>query len=238
MSSSQKIVIMQPYFLPYMGYWQLMAQADIFVVYDTIQFSKKGWINRNRFLKNGTDAMFSIPLKKDSDYLHVKDRFLADAYDREKLIRQFQGAYAKASYYDDHFPLIKDIIRCDHDNLFDYIHNSILKIRDCLGLKTDIIKSSDIDTGMDDLKGQGKVIALCKKLNATDYINPIGGLELYDKQDFKDEGIDLKFLKSKPLHYETLKGQSALLHMSILDVMMFNNREDIVRTVNKEFEWV
>lgn len=238
MSSSQKIVIMQPYFLPYMGYWQLMAQADIFVVYDTIEFSKKGWINRNRFLQNGTDQMFSIPLKKDSDYLHVKDRFLADAYDREKLIRQFQGAYGKAPYFKDHFPVIEDIIMCDHDNLFDYIHNSILKICGFLGLKTDIIKSSAIDAGIDDLKGQDKVIALCKKLNATDYINLIGGLELYDKQDFENEGLNLKFLKSKPLHYETLKGQSALPHMSILDVFMFNSREDIVRAMDKEFEWV
>ena len=229
---------MQPYFLPYMGYWQMMAQADIFVVYDTIQFTKKGWINRNRFLQNGTDVIFSIPLKKDSDYLHVKDRFLADAYDRQKLIRQFQGGYSKAPYFKDHFPIIEEIILSPYDNLFDYIHNSILKIREFLDIDTAIIKSSDADHGMADLKGRDKVVALCKAIGATDYINPIGGMEMYDKGDFANEGINLTFLRSKPLNYETFNGHGALPHMSILDVMMFNSKEVILEFLNKEFEWV
>ena len=233
-----KIAIMQPYFLPYMGYWQLIDQADIFVVYDTIQFTKKGWINRNRFLQNGSDQMFSIPLKKDSDYLHVKDRFLADMYDREKLIRQFQGAYSKAPYFKDHFPVIEDIIRDDHNNLFDYVYQSILKISHFLGIDTKIIKSSDIDEEIENLKGADKVIAICKKLGSENYINPIGGLDLYDKQDFKDKGINLTFLKSHVLDYETFKGNKALPHMSILDVMMFHNRDSILTAMKKEFEWV
>lgn len=231
------IAIMQPYFLPYMGYWQLMAQADYFIVYDTIQFTKKGWINRNRFLKNGTDTRFSIPLKKDSNYLHVRDRFLADVYDREKLIRQFHGAYSKAPYFKNHFPLIDDIVRFDNNNLFNYIHNSICIIHHFMGLESKIIKSSDIDAGSEDKKGRDRVISLCKAMGATDYINPIGGVELYDKQDFKNEGINLTFLRSIPLSYETLKGQKALPHMSILDVMMFNDRDTIL-TALKEFEWV
>ena len=61
--SGRTLGIMQPYFLPYIGYWQLLSAVDQFVVYDNIKYTKKGWINRNRFLRDGTDAVFTIPLK-------------------------------------------------------------------------------------------------------------------------------------------------------------------------------
>ena len=77
---------MQPYFLPYIGYWQLLAAVDRFVVYDNIQYAKKGWINRNRFLRNGADASFTVPLKKGSDFLDVADRFIADDFEAKTLL--------------------------------------------------------------------------------------------------------------------------------------------------------
>jgi hypothetical protein len=87
---------MQPYFLPYIGYWQLIGAVDVFVVYDNIKYTKKGWINRNRFLRNGTEALFSLPLRKDSDFLDVNQRYLADSFHREDLINRFREAYRKA----------------------------------------------------------------------------------------------------------------------------------------------
>ena len=67
-SRGKKLGVMQPYFLPYIGYFQLIEAADVFVVYDNIKYTKKGWINRNRMLRNGSDMVFSLPLKKDSDF--------------------------------------------------------------------------------------------------------------------------------------------------------------------------
>ncbi|WP_272927898.1 WbqC family protein [Pectobacterium carotovorum] len=86
-----KYAVMQPYFFPYIGYFQLMAEVDVFVVYDNIKYTKKGWINRNRILLNGKDSTFSLPLKKDSDFLDVKDRVLSETFNRDDLINKIRG---------------------------------------------------------------------------------------------------------------------------------------------------
>ncbi len=105
-----RTAIMQPYFLPYLGYFQLISAVDRFVVYDTIQFTKKGWINRNQMLLNGTATMFSVPVKKDSDYLDVVDRHVADSFDPAKLCNQISGAYRKAPEFDATMPFVEDIL--------------------------------------------------------------------------------------------------------------------------------
>jgi hypothetical protein len=79
-----KLAVMQPYFLPYLGYWQLMNMADTFVVYDNIQFSKRGWFHRNRLLLNKKEEMFTIPLKKDSDFLNINERFISKEWEKGK----------------------------------------------------------------------------------------------------------------------------------------------------------
>ncbi len=114
----KKIAIMQPYFLPYMGYWQLIHDVDEFVIYDTIKYTKKGWINRNRYLHNDTDKLFSLPLKNDSDFLYVRDRFLSPDFDRQKLIRQLSSSYSQSSCFKENFSLIEEIILNPEDNLF------------------------------------------------------------------------------------------------------------------------
>lgn len=220
------VAIMQPYFLPYMGYWQLINAADEFVVYDNIQYTKKGWINRNRFLQNGKDEMFSLPLKADSDFLDVADRDLSPSFERDKLTRQLQGAYRKAPHYEENFPVIEAVIRHPENNLSAYINHSILTLCAYLGIETKITKSSEIRIDHKALKGQAKVIAICKALGAQEYMNPIGGLDLYDKDEFKDQGLNLTFLRSRPLEYKAFSGM-ALPHMSILDVLMFNSLSQV-----------
>ena len=101
-----KVGIMQPYFLPYVGYFQLIAAVDLFIVYDNIKYTKKGWINRNRMLLNGTDTTFSLPLRKDSDYLNVVDRELSLDFDRHKLLNQLRGAYIRAPYFNVVWPML------------------------------------------------------------------------------------------------------------------------------------
>lgn len=220
------IAIMQPYFLPYMGYWQLINAVDEFVIYDTIQYTKKGWINRNRFLRNGRDEIFSLPLKKDASSLFVKERSLAENFDRHKLIRQLCEAYKTAPYFSNHFPLFEDIINNREQNLFEYIFCSVKKICHFLDIQTPITKSSSIKSGHEEEKGTHKVLNICKSLGATNYLNPEGGKALYHHDDFNREGISLSFLCSKPLGYQSF-GVTCIPHLSILDVMMFSSAEQV-----------
>ena len=225
-----KLGIMQPYFLPYIGYFQLLNAVDKYVIYDNIQYTKKGWINRNRILKNGKDLMITIPLEKDSDYLDVKERSLSVGFDKKKLLNQIRESYRKAPYFEQTIPLIERIVNFDDNNLFHYIDNSVREICRYLGINTEIIISSSL--GIDhSLKGQDKVIAICKELKATDYYNAIGGQELYSPEEFKKENINLHFISSSPIEYKQFANEF-VPWLSILDVMMFNSLEDIHRILD------
>lgn len=225
-----KLGIMQPYFLPYIGYFQLLNAVDKYVIYDNIQYTKKGWINRNRILKNGKDLMITIPLEKDSDYLDVKERSLSVGFDKKKLLNQIRESYRKAPYFEQTIPLIERIVNFDDNNLFHYIDNSVREICRYLEINTEIIISSSL--GIDhSLKGQDKVIAICKELKATDYYNAIGGQELYSPEEFKKENINLHFISSSPIEYKQFSNEF-VPWLSILDVMMFNSLEDIHRILD------
>ncbi|MBN9547260.1 MAG: WbqC family protein [Alphaproteobacteria bacterium] len=231
-----KLAIMQPYFLPYIGYYQLIAAVDVFVVYDNIKYTKKGWINRNRMLLNGTDATFSLPLKKDSDYLDVIQREISPDFDRAKLLNQFEGAYRRAPYFAQTFSLLERIVRSEHSNLFHYIRSSIVETCAHLGIKTKICISSEVDIDHG-LRGQDKVLAICKSLGARTYINAIGGLELYGPEEFKARGVELKFIKSKPLEYAQF-GNEFVPWLSIVDVMMFNSLETVYDVASHNYELI
>ena len=229
-----KVAIMQPYFFPYIGYFQLIAAVDKFIVYDNIKYTKKGWINRNRMLLNGSDAMFSLPLKRDSDHLYVAQRELSDDFDSNKLLNQLKGAYFSAPYFDQTYSLMEGVIRCRERNLFKYIYNAIVRTCDYLGIQTEIIISSNIAINHE-LKSQDKVISLCKAAKADTYINTIGGKELYLKEDFKRSGIELQFIKSNPFIYPQFKAEF-VPWLSIVDVMMFNSLDEIKVKIASGYE--
>ncbi len=220
-----RVAIMQPYFLPYLGYWQLIAAVDAFVVYDNIKYTKKGWINRNRFLHNGKEALFSLPLRKDSDFLDVNQRYLADSFDREDLINRFREAYRKASAFADFMPVLEDIIRCPAVNLFDYIRYSIGTVCSYLELKTPVIVSSTINCDHS-LKSAERVLAICQVLGADTYVNPPGGKELYNKADFARHGITLQFLQPNLTEYLQF-GDVFVPWLSIIDVALCNASEQV-----------
>lgn len=216
-----KIGIMQPYFFPYIGYFQLIKAVDVFVVYDNIKYTKKGWINRNRILQNAKDVMFSLPLKSDSDYLDVCKRELAADFNRDKLLNQFKGAYQRAPYFAQTFPLVEQLVRYKEANLFRYLHHSIVKTCEHLGITTEIRVSSDIAID-NSLKNQDKVLALCEAAGANTYVNAIGGMDLYSKETFREKTIELKFIQSRPFDYPQF-GDAFVPWLSIIDVMMFNS---------------
>jgi hypothetical protein len=136
-----KVAIMQPYFFPYIGYFQLINAVDIFVVYDNIQFSKKGWFHRNRILVNGKDDFFTLPLKKDSDFLNVNQRSLSETWEHEKvkILRKIKENYRKAPHFTETMPLIEEIFGFANTNLFHFIYDSIVKICKILEIKTKLL---------------------------------------------------------------------------------------------------
>lgn len=228
--------IMQPYFLPYIGYFQLIAAVDLFIVYDNIKYTKKGWINRNRFLSNGKDEMFSLPLKGDSDLSDIRERRLASDFNCSRLINQLTGAYRKAPYFEQVFPLIEQILQQKEQNLFQFIYYSILAVCRQIGVMTEIRISSEIPIDHT-LKSQDKVFALCEAVGTNVYVNAIGGLDLYSKEDFLSHRIELKFIRSKPFAYRQF-GNDFVPWLSIVDVLMFNSCEDIRESVHSNYELI
>ena len=219
-----KIAIMQPYFLPYIGYFQLIAAVDLFIVYDNIKYTKKGWINRNRMLQNGKEALFTLPLKRGSDFLDVCERELAGDFNRNKFLNKFKCAYRCAPYFEQTFPLLEQIVQYKDANLFYFLLHSIVRVCKHLSIETEIKKSSyiGIDHG---LKNQDKVLALSEAVDGTIYVNAIGGMGLYSKEAFHEKGIDLKFIQSKFIEYAQI-GNDFVPWLSIIDVMMFNGADN------------
>lgn len=216
---------MQPYFFPYIGYFQLIHSVDEFIIYDNIKYTKKGWINRNRILASGSDRLISLPLKKGPDHCDVVQRELAASWnvDRQKMLNMIKASYINAPYFKGTFGLIERCIKSDETNLFKFLFNSITEVTSYLGIGTCIIKSSDIEIDHA-LKSEEKVLALCEKRCAQSYLNSMGGVHLYDKARFKQRQIDLAFLESYGIRYQQFS-QDFIPCLSIIDVLMFNSLE-------------
>jgi hypothetical protein len=229
-----RVAIMQPYFFPYIGYFQLIGAVDLFIVYDNIKYTKKGWINRNRMLQDGKDVVFSLPLKNDSDSLDVRERVLANDFNRNKLLNQIRGSYQQAPHFAEVFPMVERAVRHHDANLFRFLHHALICACQHLELKTPVQVSSSIEVDHS-LRSQERVIALSKAVGATTYVNAIGGLELYDRDVFCEHGLDLKFIRSKPFEYRQYDS-SFVPWLSIIDVLMFNPLDTARTTLSNHYE--
>jgi hypothetical protein len=222
---------MQPYFLPYAGYFQLIAAVDRFVLYDAVKYTKKGWINRNRMLRNGTPALFTLPLRHAPDELDIRDREIAPEFRGERLLAQVVGAYRRAPQVEPTLALLERILATEERNLFDFLERSIRLVCEHLGITTEILASSAAATGQG-LRGQDRVLAICEAVGTDRYVNAIGGVELYAAEAFQARGIELRFLQSRKIEYVQF-GDVFVPQLSILDVLMFNPQpvvREIIRT--------
>jgi hypothetical protein len=226
-----RIAIMQPYFLPYIGYFQLINDVDSFVIYDNVQFSR-GWINRNRFLQNDQDVLFTLPLKKDSRDLNINERLLSDnsVFIIKKILKQLEYNYRKSPYFESVFPLIENCFMYNNPNLFDFILYSIKNIIRFLKINTKLVISSNINIDHG-LMGQDKIIEICKNLECKTYINPIGGVGLYNVDVFNQNNIKLSFLESNFIKYRQFN-DPFIPWLSIIDILMFNSIKDVVKLIN------
>lgn len=216
-----KLAIMQPYFLPYIGYFQLIAAVDKFVVFDDVNYINRGWINRNRLLLNGAPHIFTVPLRGASQNKLICEIDLDDGQGwREKLLRTIRQTYGKAPHYDQVSALLKSLINYPSIRLDEFLLNSLSKIVSYLSLDVEIVSSSRIYENAH-LKGQERILDICRQEQADTYINPIGGVNLYDRTSFSKQRVQLYFLSSRQISYSQSKDEH-VPWLSIMDALMFN----------------
>ena len=231
-----KVAVMQPYFFPYIGYFQLIHCVDKFVVFDDVNFIKKGWINRNRILVNGAPFMFSIPLKQMSQNKWIRDTELSDDLTwTSKFLKTLESAYKKAPQFNQIFPAVERLLQEEHPSIASLNTASLRFVCDYLGLDTTLVPSSAAYANSD-LKGQYRILDICRKEGADTYINPIGGTELYDQARFEENGIQLYFLQSDASPYRQF-GHDFFPYLSMLDCLMFADKAEIKQKLS-EFQLI
>ena len=227
----KSVAILQPYFLPYFGYFQLIKYVDLVILYDNVQYAKKGWINRNKILRNGKIINISIPLKKGSHKLNINERYLSENWylEKDKILEKIYQSYKNFQNYEDVYMILDSLIKYKELRLDKFLVNSIIKICNYLNIKTKIKLSSDIDSKNYNLRSSDRILNIIKKVNCNKYVNPIGGKILYSKKLFAQNDIKLEFFNST--YYknndDTFKRDGKNNPLSIVDLLMRQSIENI-----------
>jgi hypothetical protein len=214
-----KLAIMQPYFFPYLGYFQLIHAVDKFVIYDDVTYIKNGWINRNRILINNAPTYFTVPLYQASSYKCICDTSLNLTLNwRDKLLKTIANTYRKSPFFADVFPIIEKVILFESEHLAEFLANQLVELSGFIGIQTEFVLTSRVYENQS-LSGQDRIIDICKQEKTDFYLNAIGGQTLYDSKTFSDAEIELQFIEMKPLIYPQ-KSTEFVPYLSIIDVLM------------------
>lgn len=225
---------MQPYFFPYIGYFQLIAASDVFVIHDDVQYIKSGWVNRNKISNNGKISWITFPVLKASHQCRINERFYqGDQRIRERLLRGIKTPYRNAPRFREIYPLLLDIMNFAETNVAAFNSNLIRKISHYLGIRTRFVTASQLAKD-DGLKGQDRVIEICRRLEATHYLNPIGGRTLYDAERFSRADLKLRFLEPHGLREADPVSNPPL---SIIDSLMRSSEGEIAAAL-KEYRLI
>ncbi len=222
-----KLGIMQPYFFPYIGYFQLINAVDLFVVYDDLQYISRGWINRNRILVNGKSSYITLPIRSASHLTSIKDSCFNGNFAKEKnsILRRIEGAYRKAPHFSETFELIEKCFQCPDPKVSAFVSQTIKQCCQHLGISTPLNITPSLQINAD-LRGQDRAIAITKHLGSDHYLNPVGGMEIYSGKEFQRHGIELSFVRTNEFSYKQFGGEF-VPNLSIIDVLMFNDRDTI-----------
>ena len=220
---------MQPYFMPYLGYFQLMAAVDKYVIFDDVNYIKRGWSARNNILVNGQSHLFNVAVDGGSQNNLYTQVTVID--DFAKLRKTLEMAYKKAPFYLDTMALLEQVFSYNDRRFNFFMRNSYSIILEYLGIKTELLFSSDLSNNKE-LKGKDKILDICHLLGASEYYNAIGGQELYDRNEFDANGISLGFIDPVIEPYPQLS-KEFVPGLSIIDVLMMNSREDSFKLLCK-----
>jgi hypothetical protein len=247
-----KLAIMQPYFFPYLGYFQLISAVDKFILYDNLNFIKWGWLTRNRLIVNGKPAFIIVPVLAKSSFIKIRDiRINNKAHWKRKILNSIYLSYKKKLYFDVIFPVLEKSINVDVEYLTDLNSSTVRQIAEFLDISTEIvtdvsnyealernlsIRNSDLNAfylreqNLSDIKTI-RAISICKNEQAEVFINAIGGQELYDKQVFGRNGINLFFIHTIPYSYKQ-NSADFFPNMSIIDILMNCGKAGAQRLLN------
>lgn len=224
---------MQPYFFPYIGYYQLVNAVDAFVFYDDVNFINKGWINRNNLLFNSKKTLFSLPLKNASQNLLINE--IEVAYDSSwlnKFYKTLEYNYKKSPHYTEILNLITSVFNSGNTKISEIAQLSITETFKYLGVNKHFFLSSEFDS-TSDLKGEDRIIEICKQLRGTLYINPSGGEQLYNIDNFKREGLGLVFIQPQLSPYKHWNSNEFFPGLSMLDVLFNVDKSNIIEKLNQ-----
>ena len=227
------IAIMQPYFLPYIGYFQLINTVNEFVFYDDVSFMKKSFINRNSILLNGKRHQFTIPLKKASQNKLINEVEVAiDKKWLDDFLKTIDYAYKAAPNYQEVKILLDSILSSRYNNIAELAIQSVILVSNYLNIDCKFSVSSERYSETKKLSKAERLIAITKASKKVKYINAINGKLLYDKRQFKNHNIDLYFLESEKISYMQF-GNEFVESLSILDVLMFNTKHSVKALLDK-----
>lgn len=220
-----RVAIMQPYFFPYLGYFQLIKSSDVFIIYDDVKYRKGGWINRNQIINNQKKSYITVSLSKPSPNKLIYETYISKTNDwRSKILNSIKEAYSKFDNFSHVYPIIEDIVLSDCEDISELASLTFIRISEYLSLKNSagvaprFVLSSSLENDKT-LRGQEKVIDICNLFSATEYVNMPGGRALYDSSDFNNHNIDLYFLNPN------LPNDS--YYISIVDVLMRHSIKEI-----------
>lgn len=219
---------MQPYLFPYIGYFQLIYAVDKFVFYDDVQFIKGGWINRNFILEQGERKLL-LTLHLDGASSNKKINEIRVKDNSVKIIKSIELNYSKAPFYNLVFPMIEEVIKQASTGplISEIAAYSVHQVSSYLGLKTKFEKSSLSYPETIRLGRVKRLAAICKEENAEIYTNPLGGKDLYSKEEFLKSGVGLFFIKTNNISYNQF-GNIFVPNLSIIDVIMFNSPKKVL----------
>lgn len=225
---------MQPYLFPYIGYFQLIKEADLFIVYDDVQWIKGGWINRNRITENGSARFITLPIKPDSHTKYINERYFSLTFERDKseIKNIIQKEYCEAPFFSEVMKLLDEIFLFNDRNAATFVTHTIKVLCEYLEIKTPIILSSEIGGRENNLSAQDRVIDVVVAVGGKSYVNAIGGINLYNKDSFLDNGIELSFIKPRLTNYPQ-KTKDFIPGLSIIDVIMFNSKRQLKEILSK-----
>jgi hypothetical protein len=223
-----KLAVMQPYAFAYLGYFQLIHAVDRFVLLDDAAYRKQSWINRNVLGARNGPQNFSLAVRRPSLGQAICDVRLHQPRTQQlRLLKTIETIYRRAPHYREAMLILERAILQDKDRLAPYIRHSLEVLNAYLGITTPLVSSSERHQDLDG-KGQARLIKICRAEGAISYINPEGGVQLYRGFTFRQHGIELSFLVHEPRPYRQ-NSVAFLPRLSIIDVMMFNSREEIAR---------
>lgn len=226
---------MQPYFFPYIGYYQLFSAVDEFVFYDDVNFIKRGWINRNDFLVHGNKKKITIPVEKASQNNLIMNTYSALSQAEEtKILKNIEITYKKAPHFEEAFPIFKNVISLSTRKtpISEVSALSIKLVAEYLNLSTQVSYSSKKFQESKVLEKADRLISICHKQGISNYLNPINGRDLYDKNYFKSKNINLKFIQPKVIEYQQFQNKQ-IDNLSIIDVLMFNSVNETIDLLKK-----